>query len=457
MKRLLSIFLSIVCIWLCGPSAIQVNALDYWPEGIPVESSCAIIMEQETGLILYEHNINEKRYPASITKIMTALLVLENVEDLSAELTFSKDAVFKQEKGSSSIARDVGEIMTVEWTLYGMMLESANECAWALGEYVSGDMDSFVNLMNKRALELGCQNTHFANPNGLPNPDHYTSVYDMALICRAAYAIPKFREIIGTSTASIPPTNKHDVPTPLNNHHKMLHYYKTKKYIYPYCKGGKTGYTIDAGSTLATYAEKDGMTLICVIMGAKDPAHWTDTTNLFNYCFDNFYVIPATQAEALTTESRSLKTGFLAEDIELMRVGDEGILVLPKTATVNDVSASVRAASSIKDPGLIGRIIYTYADKEVGFGSVKFDSDKLTGYSWDNLSLEEGGSGKEVVTINPMDYIHIPIIVLAIGLFILLLVKKVPDLIELRYRIASRKKEDRTEYKQINRRGNRKR
>ena len=170
-----------------------VQAADYWPNSVGVTAESAIIMEQETGTILYSKNMDDEHFPASITKIMTALIVLENC-DLDETVVFSADAVYGTELGSSSIARDVNEEMTVEQTLYGMMLESANECAYALGEHVAGDIPSFVDMMNAKAKELGCTHTHFNNTNGLPDDEHYTSAHDMALIARAAYAIPKFAD-----------------------------------------------------------------------------------------------------------------------------------------------------------------------------------------------------------------------------------------------------------------------
>ena len=158
----------------------------YWPSAVTAESGAAIIMEENTGAVLYEKNSHAENYPASITKIMTALLAVENC-DLNEEITFSEDAVYKNEGSTSHIARDVGEKMTMEQCLYGMMLESANECAYAIGEHVAGgDINDFVDMMNERAKELGCKNTHFVNPNGLPDEDHYTSAYDMALIAREA-------------------------------------------------------------------------------------------------------------------------------------------------------------------------------------------------------------------------------------------------------------------------------
>ena len=320
-------------------NTITVEAADYWPNGIDVTAESAIIMEQETGTILYSKNVDDVHYPASITKIMTALLVLENC-DLDEIVTFSADAVYGTELGSSSIARDVGEEMTVEQTLYGMMLESANECAYALGEHVAGDIPTFVDMMNAKAKELGCKNTHFNNTNGLPDEEHYTSAYDMALIARAAFAIPKFAEIVGTKNYTIPPTNKHSDPTPLNNHHQMLHYYKTNKYLYEYCLGGKTGYTTVAGATLVTYAKKDGMTLICVVMKDTTAEQYNDTTNLFEYCFDNFSKYAVSDFASISEDDTDV-TGILSENSELIKVDEDGLVVIPKTASILDITSSV--------------------------------------------------------------------------------------------------------------------
>ena len=238
----------------------QGSQLQYWPQGPEVQSSAAIVMELSTGLILYEKNIHDVHYPASITKILTTLLAVEN-STMDEVVTFSKDSVFNTE--GSGIARDVGEEMTMEQCLYAVMLASANECAYAVAEHVAGDIQSFVDMMNERCAALGCKNTHFNNCNGLPDEQHYTSVYDMALIAREAYSNETFRIICGTKTYTIPFTNKHeDEETFLQNHHQMLYPYRTREHLYDYCLGGKTGYTLAANSTLVTYAEKDGMTLV---------------------------------------------------------------------------------------------------------------------------------------------------------------------------------------------------
>ena len=189
----------------------MVQAEDYWPDGMSAKSPSAIVMEVNTGTILYEKKIHKQYYPASITKIMTTLLAIDNC-DMDQSGTFSADAVYNNEGDTSHIARDLGEQLTVEQCLYGIMLESANECAYAIAEHVGeklgGDYQTFIDLMNKRAKELGCQDTHFNNCNGLPDEKHYVSAYDMALISAAAYKNETFRIITGASSYTIPATNK---------------------------------------------------------------------------------------------------------------------------------------------------------------------------------------------------------------------------------------------------------
>ena len=334
---------TVTSVFMAPLSIGTVQAEEYWPSdiGISETEEAAIVMDVDSGAILYEQNMDVVHYPASITKVLTALVALENSE-LDEIVTFSSDAVYNCESGSSSIARDVGEQMTMEQCLYGMMLESANECAYAIGEHVAGgSISDFVDMMNAKAKELGCTSTHFNNSNGLPDEDHYTTAHDMALIARAAYQNEEFQTIVGTKSYTIPPTNIHSDPTPLNNHHAMLNFYKTSKYLYDYCVGGKTGYTDVANSTLVTYAKKDGMTLVCVIMNATSPNHYIDTTNLFNYCFDNFTVYNVSENADLFTDIAAKDTGLLSTDIDLLKVGENGSVILPTTVDFSAATATI--------------------------------------------------------------------------------------------------------------------
>lgn len=437
-KRLFSRFLVFILllntVLLCDYQVAK--AADYWPSGVDVVAESAIIMEQETGTILYSKNMDEVHFPASITKIMTALIVLENCE-LDEKVKFSAEAVYGTELGSSSIARDVNEEMTVEQTLYGMMLESANECAYALGEHVAGNIPSFVKMMNEKAKELGCTNTHFNNTNGLPDDDHYTTAHDMALISRAAYAIPKFAEIVGTKSYTIPPTNKHADPTPLNNHHQMLHFYKSNKYIYDYCLGGKTGYTAVAGATLVTYAKKNGMTLICVVMKDTVTDEYTDTTNLFEYCFDNFSTYNVADFASISEDDVNI-TGVLSENSELIKIDKKGMIVIPKTASVLDVTSEVVPYSKKGDNSVVGQLKYTYADRTVGQANLVFTNAEVESYPFDNIPVEKGGSGKEFIQV---DYPKIGLAILAVIAFIVLIAyikSKSSDILLYKHRYKTR-------------------
>jgi len=353
------------------------------PKGSTLSADSAIVMEASTGLILYEKNIDKKHYPASITKILTTLVTLEN-SSLNEVVTYSKDAVYGIEPGSSHIAIDVGEQLTMEQSLYGIMLESANEACLGVAEHVAGSTSEFVKLMNKKAKELGCTNSHFANPNGLHNDDHYTTAHDMALIAQAAIKNETFRKITGTKSYTIPATNKKEARTWIKNHHQMLNGYKYPQYEYDYCIGGKTGYTTRAQSTLVTYAEKDGMTLICVVMeaaGAKVPVNqYTDTKKLLDFGFQKYATYNLTSQDSTTvTETIPLfdkySSLFNKKQIPIY-IDPNTKLVLPKDVDVSEAEKNVTYDSNVsiqKGENVIGTVTYTFAGKTVGQGNIIYN------------------------------------------------------------------------------------
>lgn len=395
---------------------VDVKAADYWPDAPETLSPSVILMEESTGTILYEKNSDEAHYPASITKIMTTLLALEN-GNLSDMITFSDDAINNTE--GSGIARDYGEQMTLEQCLYGVMLESANECAYAVAEHVGGTVENFVDMMNAKAKELGCTNTHFANPHGLQDENHYTTAHDMALIAQAAYQNETFRIIIGTKMYTIPPTNKHAEETVLRNHHDMLCTYHNanRKYLYPYCVGGKTGYTATANSTLVTYAEKDGMTLICVVMNTQSPNQFIDTVNLFDYAFDNFQVLNVAENDTDYSAETTVDNGNLNNIAPFVELDKDAVIVLPKTAEFSDTSSSVEYNDS--DPEIAGSITYTYAGRNVGKADIKTTGVVVEGYAFDNESTEE--EEQEVVSTVQVKPIVVVLLIVAVILLGVLL------------------------------------
>lgn len=254
-----------------------------------ISAEAAVLMDARTGDILYEKNSRQQEFPASITKLMTVLLALEK-GNLADSVTVSHEAVTNVEAGSASIALQEGEILTLGQLLHAVLLRSANEAANAAAEYTDTALADFVAHMNEKAAELGCENTHFANANGLHDASHTTTAYDMALISRALLQNETFRSIMGDTYFEIPPTNKQPETRYLHGQHQMLN--SNSLYYYEYATGGKTGFTNEARNTLVTFAEKDGRELIAVVLKCEGAEHYVDTKALFEYGFENFKTFP---------------------------------------------------------------------------------------------------------------------------------------------------------------------
>lgn len=397
----------------------NVKADVYWPEGPSIDTPSAIVIEVNSGAILYEKNADEVNYPASITKVMTTMLALEYC-DLDEIVTFSDDAIKYNQGDTSHIARDYGEQMTMKECLYAVMLESANECAYAVAEHVGqklgGDYTTFIDLMNERAKELGCTNTHFNNSNGLPDKDHWTSAHDMGLIAAEAYKNETFQIIVGTRSYRIPPTNKHSEITPLNNHHAMISNYKTTKYLYEYCTGGKTGYTDASGHTLVTYAEKDGLTLACVVMRTTSGTQYKDTTTLFEYCFQNFQTVSIVE-NAGAEESQDKNNGIMNNHGSFVKLDTDAYVVLPIAADPSDVELSL-VNKDLPD-GVIAQMNYTYGGHLAGSVNVVLSNAEVEENYFDG---QEAPSDVNVIEIKP-SYIFIAIGIL-VGIIVLILVIK---------------------------------
>jgi len=334
---------------------IESNETEDWPKGPVVSAQSAVVMEASTGAVLYEKNSHDPLYPASITKILTTLVALEN-SVMDDTVTFSYDSVFSLDPGSSIIGGvNAGDKMSMKDILYGIMICSGNEAAHAAAEHVAGDVDSFVDMMNARAAQIGCTDSNFENPHGLPDKAHVTSAMDMALITRTALNNSAFKTIATTRRYTFPPTSKGEERIRLN-HHKMM---DGMEYEYDGCLGGKTGYTTAAGSTLVTFAERDGMLLICVVMNEKSPAHFTDTAVLLDYGFANFR---KADMSAFGQESGSDENSFFLNEVTAgaeeagLSVIRTGTAVLPISASVDDVRGEL--VSEAEDGTIISEFSY---------------------------------------------------------------------------------------------------
>lgn len=348
-----------------------------WPSGPSVFADSAIVMEVTTGLILYEKDIYTSYYPASITKVLTALMALENCS-LNEIVTMS-DAAEHNVYGSR-IGLVSGEQVTLKDAMYGMLLESANEVSYAIGEHVaakvnnnSGSMEEFSTLMNARVKELGGVNSNFINPNGLHETEHYTCAYDMALIGREAIRYPEFRKIAGTRTYTIPATNK-NVARPLANHHRFIR----KTLNYQYAIAGKTGGTTEALTTLVTFAEKDGLLLVAVVLHVDTALHaYEDTINILNFAFENYalYNIEDTELNLeLSFPSLFTQTAdFSSAGEPLIHIGENCNVILPNSANFSDAVKSITykpVEEFVHGDNVIGQISYQFAGKYIGFADI---------------------------------------------------------------------------------------
>ena len=372
-------------------------------KGAPdITAESAVVMDAASGAVLYGKEADSKQYPASITKVMTALLAVENcsMDDI---VTFSSEAVNGIEPGSSSAGINVGAELTVEDTLYALMLVSANEAGAALAEHISGSDEAFADLMNQRAAELGCTGTHFTNPHGLPDEDHYTTAHDMALILRAAMQYDEFRKIAETDTYTLEKSDTLTDTLELWNHSKIIR--ENSDYYYEYAEGSKPGYTMAARNTLVTYAKKGNVELICTILKdyGADQSYY-DTTDLFEWGFEQVKGIEPLSSFNLKTalEADSSIPADKITNIDRLNCTypADYYLLVPADFDESTVKTSFTLDEDIH-AGRVGYINITSGETTIGTVPVTYDlnSEAAQGYvssgsADDNLETAPVDEGK---------------------------------------------------------------
>ena len=367
MKKLLLLFFSL---FLINISFAATPNFD-------VYCNSAILIDARTGNVLYEKNSNQQAYPASTTKILTAYIALTQIGDINTEIIPTKNAVMSVPVGSSLSYFSENEKLTLEQVLFGLLLPSGNDAANIIAEYVSGSNSNFAELMNVTAEKLGATNSHFVNPSGWHDNEHYTTAADLAKIAYNAMKIPKFKEIVSQTRYVMPETNVSKVKRTFINTNKLL---SSGEYYYEAATGIKTGYTSQAGNCLVASASKDGVELISVAMGGNTvpvgkSAVYLDTINLLNFGFENYHNNQLVAQSNLITTITPKKAGKKTLDI----VTDSSINVLVENGDTpvfdRIISLNEKIVAPIKKGDVLGTLTYTQNDEVVGIVNLVAKTD----------------------------------------------------------------------------------
>ena len=370
MKRLRRLLISLMITALMAAGMpMTAFAKPDWPSDTGIESEAGIVMDADSGAVLFGQNIHVQKAPASITKILTALVVIEN-SSLDDTITFSHDAVYNVEDGSGNKnAIEEGDTLSVRDCLYLLLMRSSNQAANALAEHVGGSRDGFVKMMNEKTAELGCENSHFANPSGLNDDTQLTSVYDMALIASAAYKNDMLLTISKDKSYRLPATKNNPDGVTIQPEHKLLITTDTESpNYYPYAVAGKTGYTSIAGQTLVTYAIKDDRRQIAVTMKSTQATHYQDTIALMDFGFLRFKNVNISENEtAYTSGDQPVQIGDNSYQPSDLTMDTLAVITLPKDASFADAEKTVVTDLPEDAPqGAVALLSYKYNDRKIG-------------------------------------------------------------------------------------------
>lgn len=295
-------------------SGITTNSISGWPQGPEITSASAVIMEDTSDTILYAKDMDTALSPAGAVKIMTCLLALENSQ-LTDQVTMTETGVSGVTDGGAHISSQLGEVFTMEQCLYAIMLASANDIALQVAEQIGGSVDAFVQKMNERAQELGCTNTVFTNPTGLPDDNQHTTAHDLALIMQAAISNDNFRTISGATSYTIPATNVSGGARNLTSSFAMTN--PASASYYEGCIGGRESTTTTSGSVLVTAAQRNDTTLIAVVMNGATGQTASEAITLLDYGFNNFQLLDLSEDDfhILSGGTVMVPSGATADDL----------------------------------------------------------------------------------------------------------------------------------------------
>lgn len=353
---------------ICRLFLITAWARPEWPSDTGIQAEAGVVMDIDSGAVLFGQNIHTSYPPASITKILTALIVLEHA-NLQDTVLFSDSAVYNVEADSGNkISVVSGDRLTVEDCLYAMLLVSSNQSANALAEHVAGSIPGFVDMMNEKLTELGCRESHFENPSGLNGEHQYVSAYDMALIAQAAYHHEDLVKINSAASYRLAPTtNNPDGLTIRNEHRLVITEDSSSNYYFPPAVAGKTGYLIKAGNTLVTYAESDGRRLVSVILKGQPQQYFVDGKELLSFGFRSFknIEIPASDSRYMDG-SDTINLGSHSYQKSDLTIEPQRVITLPLNAVLEDAEVTLSPLPPEHPPDSVALLSYSYNDRVIG-------------------------------------------------------------------------------------------
>lgn len=354
---------------MCQVFTMTAFAKPEWPKDTGIMAEAGSVMDVDSGTMIFGQNSHVEYPPASITKLLTALVVLEHVDDLSASVEFTESAMMNVEPDSGNkMSLVIGDTMTVEDALHALLLQSVNQSANALAEHVAGSMDAFVEMMNAKLEELGCQDSHFENPSGLNGDTQNVSAYDMALIGCAAFSNEKLLEISSTESYRTGAISNHPDGYLLKQEHRLVITEDPESpFYFPEAVAGKTGYLLKAGNTLVTYAEKDGRRLVSVILKGSPRQYFVDGKELLRFGFDSFYnvVIAENETNYVTGESPVEIGGTTYAPSEL-KIEEGRMITLPEGAVFADAESTLVELPADHPEDAVGLLRYIYNDRKIG-------------------------------------------------------------------------------------------
>ena len=361
--------LALACVISIFSMSVCAFAKPDWPLDTGCQSEAGIVMDLDSGAVLFAQNIHVQEYPASITKLLTALVVVENAS-MDEQVTFSHDAVYNVESGSGNkLQLEEGDVLSVKDCLYVMLLQSSNQAANALAEHVGGSREAFADMMNEKAASLGCRESHFVNPSGLNDPEQLTSAYDMAQIGAAVFGNPTLLEICSTTSATLPPTiNNPNGRTYSMEHKLVVTGDSSDENYYPSAVAGKTGYTSLAGQTLVTYAEQDGRRQVAVTLKSTQRTNYSDTKTILDFGFARFKNVSVAENETdYVTGEEPVTIGDETYSPSDLYLDEKAVVTLPNDAQFSDADKYLQTEIPASHPeGAVARIIYTYNDRQIG-------------------------------------------------------------------------------------------